>query len=58
MFDDGPGNMVLEFGDVLIQRRGVCLVFLENHLLGGEPSDSSSGDVSLLEVFIELHNKV
>ena len=50
--------MVLEFGDVLIQRRGVCLVFLENHLLGGEPSDSSSGDVSLLEVFIELHNKV
>ena len=50
--------MILEFGDILVQRRGVHLVFLENHLLGGEPSDSGSGDISLFEVFIELHNKV
>ena len=50
--------MVLEFRDVLIQRRGVCLVFLEDHSLGGEPSDSSFGDISLFEVFIELCNKV
>ena len=50
--------MVLELKDVLVQRGGICSVFLEDHLFGGEPSNSSSGDVSLFEVFIELHNEV
>ena len=50
--------MVLEFEDVLIQRRGVCSVFLEDHPLGGKPGDSSSGDVPLFEVFAKLHNKI
>ena len=56
--DIGLDDMVLEFGDILIQRREVCSVFLENHPLGGEPSDSGSGDVPLFEVFVELHNEV
>ena len=50
--------MVLEFGDVLVQRRGVHLIFLEDHLLGGEPSNSGSSDISLFEVFVELCNEV
>ena len=44
--------------DILIQRRRVYSVFLEDHLLGGKPSDSSGGDVSLFKVFIEFHDKV
>ena len=50
--------MVLEFKGVLIQRRGVCSVFLEDHLLGGEPSNSGSSIVSLFKVFIEFGDKV
>ena len=34
------------------------MVFFEDHPFGGEPSNSSSGDISLLEVFIELSNEV
>ena len=50
--------MALEFRDILVQRRGVCSVFLKDHSLGGEPSNSSAGDISLFEVFVELCNKV
>ena len=50
--------MILEFRDVLIERRGVCSVFLEDHLLGGEPSNSGSSIVSLFKVFIEFHDKI
>ena len=42
----------------MIQRGGICSVLFEDHLFGGEPGDGSSGDVSLLEVFIELSNEV
>ena len=50
--------MILELRDVLVQRGGIHLVFLENHPFGSEPSNSGSGDISLLEVFIELHNEI
>ena len=49
--------MVLEFKGVLIQRRGVCSVFLEDHSLGGEPSDSSSSDISLFKVLLNFATK-
>ena len=58
IFDVGSGNVVLEFGDVLVQRGGVSSIFLEDHSLGCKPGDSSPGNVPLFEVFVELGNEV
>ena len=58
VFDIGSGDVILEFRDVLVQGRRVCLVLFEDHLFGCEPGDSSSGDISLFKVLVELGNKV
>ena len=42
----------------MIQRGEIYSVFLEDHLFGGELGNSTSGDIPLLEVFVELSNKV
>ena len=58
VFNIGSSNVILEFQDVLVQRRGVGSVFLKDHPLGSEPGDGSSSDVSLFKVFIEFGDKV
>ena len=58
VFYIGPGDMVLEFQDILIQGRGVSLVLLKDYLFDCEPGNSGSSDVSLFKVFIELGDKV
>ena len=58
VFYIGPGEVVLEFRDILIQGRGVSLVLLKDHSFGCEPGDGCSSDISLFKVFIELGDKV
>ena len=58
IFDIGPGDVVLEFRDILVQGRGVGSVLFKDHSFGCKPGDGSSSDVSLFEIFIELGNKV
>ena len=58
VFNIGSSNMILEFQDILVQRRGVGSVFLKDHLLGSKPGNGSSSDISLFKVFIELGDKV
>ena len=56
VFDIGPGDMILKFGDVLVQGRRVGSVLFEDHSFGCEPGDSSSSDVPLFKVLIEFGN--
>ena len=56
--DVGSGDMILEFGDVLVQRGRVDLVLFEGHSLGGEPGDGGASDIPLFEVLIEPEDKV
>ena len=58
VFDIGPGDVILEFGDVLVQGGRVGSVLFEDHSFGCEPGNSSSGDVPLFKVFIEFGNEV
>ena len=58
IFDVGSGNVILEFRDVLVQGGRVGSIFLEDHSLGRKPGNSSSGNVPLFEVLIELGNEV
>ena len=58
VFYIGPGNVVLEFQDVLVQERGVSSVLLKDHSFGCKPGDGCSSDISLFKVFIKLGNKV
>ena len=58
IFDVGSGNVVLEFGDVLVQRGRISSIFLEDHSLGCKPGDGSPGNVPLFEVLVELGNEV
>ena len=50
--------MVLELRDVLVQGKGVHSILLQDHLLGGEPSDGSASNISLFEGFVEFGHKV
>ena len=58
VFDIGSGDVVLEFEDVLVQGGRVDSVLFEENLFGCEPGDSSSSDISLFKVFVELGNEV
>ena len=53
--DISLGDVVL---NVLVQGGRVSLVFLEDHLFGGKPGNGGPSNVPLLEVFIELGDKV
>ena len=56
--DIGLGDMVLEFGDVLVQRGRIGSVLFEGHLLGGEPSNGGTSDIPLFEVLVELEDEI
>ena len=58
VFDIGSGNMILEFQDILVQGRGIGLVFFKDHSFGSEPGNGGSSDVFLFKVFIEPGNEV
>ena len=58
VFDIGPSDVVLEFGDILIQRGRIGSILLKDHSLGCEPSNGGSGGISLLKIFIEFGNEV
>ena len=58
VFYIGPGDVVLEFQDVLVQGREVSSVLLKDHSFGCEPGNGCSSDISLFKVFIELGDKV
>ena len=58
VFYIGPGNVILEFRDVLVQGRGVSLVLLKDHSFGCKSGNGCSSDISLFKVFIELDDKV
>ena len=50
--------MILELKDVLVQRKGVCLVLLQDHSLGGKPSNGGAHNISLFESFVKLGYKI
>ena len=58
VFDIGPGGMVLEFCNVLVQGRRVSSVLFKDHSFGCEPGNGSFSDVSLFKVLVELGDKV
>ena len=58
VFDIGSGNIVLEFRDIFVQRRGIGSVFFKDHLFGSEPGNGGPSDISLFEILVELGNKV
>ena len=58
VFDIGPGDVILEFGDVLVQGGRVGSVLFEDHSFGCEPGNSSSGDIPLFKVLVEFDNEV
>ena len=58
IFDIGSSDMILEFRDVLVQRRGVGSVLFKDHLFGSEPGNGGSSDIPLFKIFVELGDKV
>ena len=56
--DVGEGDVIFERGDILRQGRGVGIVLLFLHSLGGKPRDGVSGDIVVFERGVELCDEV